>query len=223
MFCLDENNEPYLKLADKSKGKITVSNSLEKGYIYASFFFYDKVMDELKKLDTMIRKVMDEIRMEVHFEENKNMLMELSARVRYTIGNNALDAFIKEILAEDGFALSLTPADYELKKFNEIKEAIWSELFENFVNMTFRNATDVGGYKTFKFTEEYVKELTDRQRKLLAPALRMAGFINQIRLEEFQLLPDFSARYKPIPVREKFDAKEEEIKMNLKRLMEKYL
>gem|GEM_PF-1167407 len=222
-FGLDDKFEPYLIIPGNNKPVIYVKNPLEKGYIYASLFFYDEVMKELKKLDKMIRKVIDEIQMEIHFEEKSKMLMELSARVRRTIGDDSLDAFIKEILAEDGHAISLMPADYELDKFLKIKEAIYSELFENFINVTFRNATDNSGFKTFKFTEEYINELTDRQKKLISPALRMAGFISQIRLDEFQLTPDFSVRYKPITLNDKFDAKEDEIKMSLKKLMEEHL
>ncbi|MCL2755512.1 MAG: hypothetical protein FWE45_00460 [Firmicutes bacterium] len=221
-FSLDAKFEPFLTITADAKTRAIITNPLEKGYIYASLFFYDEVIREMQKLDKMIRKIMDEIRMEIHYEDPSKILMELSARVRRAIGDDSLDAFIKEILAEESRAISLLPTDSEVTKFLTVKEAIYTELFDAFVNMTFRNASDQGEFKSFKFTDEYIGNLTDRQKKLISPALRMAGFISQIRLDEFVVTPDWTVRYKPVSLREKFDAKEEEIKSSLKKLMEQH-
>jgi len=152
------------------------------------------------------------------------MLMELSMRVRRAIGDDSLDAFIKEILAEESRAMVLMPTAAEREKLAAVKENIFIEVFSNFVNMTLRNSADsAGDFKTFKFSGNYVEMLTERQKKLMAPALKMAGFIEQLRLDKFELLPDWTVRYVPARLADKFDDKEEEIKMSLKKMMEKHL
>jgi len=225
-FELDPNFEPVLAVRDPSTNEVVrrvpITNAMEKGYIYASLYFYDEVAKEVEKLHKMIRKILDELNQEVKIENPTLLLMELSNRVKQAIGDDSLDALIKEMLAEHTRAIALIPDDGEMKKLMVIKEAVYAELFQNFVNMTFKNATDIGELKTFTFAPKYVTSMTERQQRLLAPALRMAGFINQIRMDAFELLPNWQVRYKPTPTGGSFDAKEDEIKNGLKRLMEEH-
>jgi len=217
-FVLDEKWEPWLAVAGEKK--VQVTDSLDKGYVYASLFFYDEVMREIGKIEKMIKKIQDEISMEVVIEDSSRMLMELSSRVRQAIGDDSLDAFIKEILAGDSPAITLMPTEGEREKLRTVKESIFIELFQAFVDKTFRNSKEAGELKIFKFEEKYIGVLSNRQKRLLAPALRLAGFIEQIRLDSFEILPDFTVRYKPVRLSEKFDVKEEEIKLSLKKMME---
>ncbi|MCL2846274.1 MAG: hypothetical protein FWE38_01145 [Firmicutes bacterium] len=225
-FILAENNEPHLAVRNATTGEIEktvpITSPMEKGYIYASLFFFDEVDKEVIKLNKMIQKVLDELQQEVNIDNPTLLLMELSNRVKNAIGDDSLDALIKEMLAAQTKAIALMPDAEEMKKLMVIKEAIYTELFNNFVNMTFKNSKDVGGFRTFKFTNEYVETLTERQKKLLAPAIRMAGFINQLRLDGFELQPDWSVRFKPHRIEQTFNAREDEIKTNLKRLMEEH-
>ena len=226
-FILDSGFEPQLAVRDETTGEISktipVTDPLEKGYIYASLFFYDEVIKEVDKLNKMIGRILEELEEEVRVENPTLLLMELSNRVRSAIGDDSLDALIKEMLAEKTKAIALIPDEGELKKLMVIKEAIYTELFNNFINMTFKNSRETGEVRTIKFTKEYIDTLTERQKKLLAPALRIAGFVNQIRLDGFELLPDWSVRYRPGRIAEQFKDKEEEIKTRLKKMMEQYL
>lgn len=226
-FVLDEKFEAYLAVregvGDAIIKKVLVENPLEKGYVYANLYFYDEVWREVGKLHKMIKKIYDEISMEAVIEDPSKLLMEISTRVRNAIGDDSLDAFIKEILANEARAISLLPDEQELAKLALVKESIYTEVFNNFTAMTLRNATDVGEAKTFKFTDDYIDSLTERQKKLISPTLKVVGFINSVKLDEFELFPDWTVQYKPVQLKENFDAKEEEIKVSLKKLMEQYI
>jgi len=226
-FILDSQMQPHLAVRDIATDEISktvpVTNPMEKGYIYASLFFFDEVTKEIEKLNTMIQRVWDELNQEVVIDNPTLLLMELSNRVKSAIGDDSLDALIKEMLSEKTRAMALMPDDAEKQKLMVIKEAIYTELFHNFIKITFKNATEYGEYKKFTFTKDYVDQLTERQKKLLAPALRVAGLIQQIRLDEFELQPDWTVRYKPGRISEDYATKEEEIKNSLKKLMEQHL
>ena len=225
-FLLDAKFEPYLMVKGedgKEEKRVPVTNPMEKGYIYACLFFYDEVDREIKKLYKMINKIIDEIRMDAHIEDASKLLMELSARVRSAIGDDSLDALIKEILSKESRAISLIPTPDELAKLEKIKDAIFTELTENFSAMTLRNSEQEGDKKVFKFTKEYVNSLTERQKKLISPALRLIGLVHQIRLDEFTLTQEWQVKYKPVRLIDKFSTKEEEIKNSLKKMMSAHL
>ena len=228
-FVLSDKFEPSLAVRNHNNEiikRVPITAPIEKGYIYASLFFYDEVSKEIEKLKKLITKIREEIAQEVVITDPSRLLMELSARVRSAIGDDSLDAVIKEMLATDpvigggGMAISLLPTEKEEKKLAQIKEAIFMELYQDFVKNTFSSATVAdNGMKTFTFKPAYIESLSPRQKKLLAPSIRLSGFIEKIRLDEFTITPDFVVKYRPIPLAEKFDTKEEEIKNSLKKLM----
>ena len=218
IFKLDDKFEPFFE--SESGKKVSLTKPLEKGYVYASLFFYDEAMREIEKLGLMVNKIRNELAQEVHIEDPTKLFMELSSRVRSAIGDDSLDALIKEKLAGDFRVMALLPTEGELSKLMGVQDAIFKELFQNFVDMTFKNTQDVGAVKSFRFSQDYVNALTERQKKLLSPALRMAGFINKLRLDEFEILSDWSVQYKPVPLNEGFESKEAEIKLSLKKLLE---
>jgi len=226
-FILDDKFDIFLavrnNLTNEITGQVPVENPMEKGYIYACLYFYDEVEKEVGKLRAMINKMLDEINLEVHIPESAKKLMELSARVRGAVGDDSLDAIIKEELSKEGRAIALMPSQAEAEKLEKVLDSIFIELFQGFSMVTLHNTKDEGAFKTFRFTEEYIRSLTDRQKKLLAPAIRMVGFENSVKLNEFEILPDWSVRYKPERLSESFEAREEEIKMSLKKLMEEHL
>ena len=226
-FVLDENFDLFLAKRDPATNAVTqrfaVENPMEKGYIYACLYFHDEVAKEIDKLHNMINRMLEEINMEVHIPESSKKLMELSARVRQAVGDDSLDAIIKEILAKEERAIALMPDQAELEKLDKIFESIFTELFESFSMVTLRNTKDEAGFKIFRFTEDYIRSLSDRQKKLLAPAIRMVGFKNMIRLNDFEILPDWSVRYRPERLEEDFTQKEDEIKAAIKKMMEQHL
>ena len=221
LFSLDEKFEPFF--TSGSGQAIYLTKPLEKGYVYASLFFYDEAIKEVAKLEKMINKIRDELAQETHIEDPTKLFMELSARVRSAIGDDALDGLLKEILAQDFKVIAFLPSDEEIEKLLNVKEAIFKELFETFTNMTFKNTIDVGDAKSFTFSEKFVSTMTERQKKLMTPALRMTGFINRIRLDELTVSPDWVVKYKPIPLHEGFEAKENELKQSIKTLLEENL
>ena len=206
---------------DKVKKGAAIETPLEKGYVYACLYFYDEVAKEIEKLETTIRKVLEEVLVEMPKAEAPIMLIEVSNRIRAHIGDDSLDALIKTILAEQAKHIALMPEAQEWEKLEKIKEAIFTELLTDFSKLTFGKATSVGDYKSFTLSKDYVAQMTALQKKLLAPALRMVGFINQLKLSAFEIMPDWTVRYKPEYMSEEFDEKEEEIKVNIKKLMEK--
>jgi len=226
-FILDDNFDVFLAKRDtitkEIVDKFPVENGMEKGYIYACLYFYDEVEKEINKLRAMINKMLDEINLEVHIPESAKKLMELSARVRGAVGDDSLDAIIKEVLAGEERAIALMPTPDEIEKQEKVYESIYTELFESFSMVTIHNTKDEGGFKTFRFTQAYIDALTPRQKKLLSPAIRMVGFENSAKLNDLEILPDWSVRYIPERMSEDFSQKEEEIKISLKKMMEQHL
>jgi len=226
-FVLDEKFDIFLavrnNLSGETTGKVPVTDPMAKGYIYACLYFYDEVEKEVNKLRAMINRMLDEVNLEANIPEPAKKLMELSARARGAIGDDSLDAMIKEELAKEERAISLIPDAQEIEKLEKILDSIFTELFESFSMVTLHKTKDEGPYKTFRFTDEYIAALTERQKKLLAPAIRMIGFENSVKLNDFEVRPDWSVRYIPERLSENFEAKEEEIKFNLKQMMEKHL
>ena len=215
-FSINGNGEAIL-----TAGGVLVDNAMDKGYVYAALYFYDEAQREVDKLDKMINKIKTEITQEVYIENDQTkMLMELSTRVHRAIGDNSLDAFVKEILARDGGAgLALVPSNDETKKFEGVKESIFLELLVNFYETVYTKAKVVGMYRTFKFASEYVKTLTERQKRLVSPALKLVGFMNGLRMDELELMADWSVLYAPRPLNQNFNATENEIKDRLKQVI----
>ena len=212
-FVLDEKYELFLGANNEP-----VRDSLLKGYIYANLYFFDEVEKELNKLRKMIEKIREEIAMEVDIgDDPSKLLLELSVRVRNAIGDDSLDAFIKEILAETHKHIALMPDERENEKFLKVKESILLELFANFFKITFSSIKAGGDTPSFQLPQKYVDDMTERQKKLLAPAIRMVGFANRIRLDKLEIRPDFTVRIVPEQLSEDFDKQEESIKHNIKR------
>jgi hypothetical protein len=221
-FSLSEKFVPELVINEGGKTRrVPLENPMDRGYVYACMYFYDEVKKEVDKLDKMIRKIYDEVALMMGEDNPPVMLIEMSNRIRTAIGDDSLDALIKEILAEKAKHIALVPEPREVEKLNVVCESIFTELLAGFYSVTFAKAKDSAGYKTFSFTKDYVNEMTDRQKKLLAPALKMVGFLNQLKLNDFDLMSDWSVRYIPELLPEKFDEKEEEIKVSIKKLMER--
>ncbi|MCL2851246.1 MAG: hypothetical protein FWE01_02690 [Firmicutes bacterium] len=226
-FQLDEKFDVYLAVPSENEHgaftkRIPITSPIEKGYLYACLFFFDEITKELDKLRKMINKIIDEIRQDVHIEDPSKLLMELSARVRNKIGDDSLDAFVKEILAEEMRALSLMPTEKEIKKLEEIKDSILLELLNAFKEMTIDQATSHNDVYTFTFPKDYYEDLNPRQRKILSPAIRLTNLYNQIRMEDLKFFPDRRVQYRAIHISNKFDATETQIKESLKQLMGKH-
>jgi len=226
MFALDEKLEPFLQVRDVEGNlikKVYIAEPTHKAYIYASMYFYDEVIREVEKLRGIIYKIKGEIKMEVAIEEPVRLFLELSNRVRCRIGDDSLDAFIKEILS-DKIERNLTflPTDTELNRFLKVKQSLYTELFDTFVDLFFGKVKDAS-QQVVKIPIKYVDTMTDRQRNLFQPALKTAGLISRLRLDRLEMKPDFSmVAFIPVALNTSFDEKEEEIKNALKKMMEEY-
>lgn len=220
-FSLDKDYNLVLK---DTKAKL--EDPLSKGYAYACLFFYDETQKELDKLRALITKFKNEIITELGYDESEpsKMLMELSARVRQSLGDDdSLDAMIKEMLSEKNKHIALMVEASERDKLNKITGAIFSEIVESFYNMTFNDSREVGDKKSFQFSAEYINKLTDRQKKLLSPAIRMIALSNQIKLNFFEISPNFVVKYIPERIANSYARQEEQIKDNIKDLIKKHL
>ena len=199
-------------------GNFELTDPMCKGYIYANLFFYDEVQKEIKKLRDMVEKIHDEVVLELAIDPNEvdKLLLEISMRARRAIGDDGLDLVIKEFLAQRTRHLALMIDKKEEQKFDQICEAIFIELTQAFYTMTIQSATDLDrGVKTFKFAHEYIDAMTPRQKPLLAPAIRMVGFENQVKLTNMEITRDFTVKYIPEPTAP-FTKQEDTIKDQIK-------
>ena len=214
-FKLDEK---YNVLLNTTK-KVEVTDGLEKGYIYAAMYFYDEVDKEIKKLEKIVRKEFDMIILESPNMDVAIMLLELSRRVKAAIGDDSLDALIKEILSEHSKHIALALEKRESEKLETIKESILVETIDN-LYQTIINKPDIDkdGFKNVALTQSYTDKLTERQKKLIAPAIKMVGFLNSVKIDSLDIR-NFTASFKMFAMTSPFAAKEEAIKASLKKLM----
>jgi len=214
-FKLDEKFVPY---HDGVK-KIKVEDAMAKGYVYAAMYFYDEVNKEIVKLEKMIRKTVDEVMMESPAIELPILLVEVSKRVRDIIGDDGLDLLIKNMLGERDKHLSLLPTADEKAKYEKICQSIFTELAESlFATVLGRAESGEGEYRS-ALTEKYVAAMTERQKKLFSPALRMIAFVNGFKLVELKVSPEFEVVFQIEKLKKPFAEQEEIIKDNLKKLM----
>jgi len=252
-FKLDEKYNVFLNI-DK---KVEVTDGLEEGYIYAAMFFYDEVDKEIKKLVTIVREKSEAIKLDSPDLDISMLVLELSRRVKDVIGDDSLDALIKEVVGENEpvKSISLTPETAEIQKYGAVKEGILSEsiqiLFDTIIKNTDHLCKECGnemrydpktgmykckncgntikeekGPKRVELSQNYVRTMTTRQKKLLGPALKMVGFLNQIRLDDFELDSGaenerYVVSFSPYALSTPFAVQEEAIKRSIKDFMAK--
>jgi hypothetical protein len=147
----------------------------------------------------------------------EKLLLEISTRARRAIGDDGLDSLIKEYLAEKSHHMSLMVDPNERGRFLQICEAIFIELTKAFFVSTLQQATDLDDdVKTFKFTHEYIEQMTERQKPMLTPAIRMIGFENQLKLNNLEITKDYTCKYQPEPMPATFTKQEATIKDQIK-------
>ena len=215
-FKLDEKFNVFLA----TKKKVQVTDGLEKGYIYAAMYFFDEVEKEVKKLEKIVRKNLDAIKLETTITDPPILLLELSRRVKDVIGDDSLDTLIKEIIAEEQRHIALASEPAEIEKYNAIKESILTETIGSLFDTIIKNSEkNDKGFKTAALAQNYVDKLTDRQKKLLSPAVKMVGYLNEVKLDDFEFKNNI-ATFQVFSMTSPFAAKEEAIKKKLKGLME---
>jgi len=213
-FTLDKDFNVILAESNKK-----LDDPMCKGYVYANLFFYDEVQKEIEKLRGMIKKLHDEVVLELGLspDDPTKLMLEISMRARLVIGDDGLDALIKEFLAEKGRHIALVPDYRERSKYDQVCEAIFIELTAGFFKMTLQSARDLeGGLKMFKLAKDYVDKMTVRQKRLFAPAIRMIGFENQVKLNSFDLSADWTIKYAPEYIPANFKKQEITIKEQIK-------
>ena len=214
-FSLDKSYNVFLE----GNKRVQVTDGLEKGYIYAAMFFYDEVGKEVKKLEKIVRKHLDAINIETTITDTPILLLELSRRVKAVIGDDSLDAFIKEVLGETQKHICLAPESKEIEKWEAIKGSILTESIATLFKTVIQDPEkDSSGFKQITLADVYVEKLTERQKKLLTPALRMVGFLNELRLDDLEI-KDFHVKFRLFAMASPFAAKEEGIKKSLKGLI----
>jgi len=221
---LDDNFELDKDFNIVIKGtKNKLEDPMSKGYVYANLFFYDEVQKEIDKLRALVKKIYNEVALELNINDPIKMLLEISVRARRAIGDDGLDALIKEFLAEKQRHIALMVDTREKMRLTAICEAIFMELTVSFFNMTLQNAKDLtNNVKTFKFSKEYVEKMTLRQKALLSPAIKMIGFENQVKLNNYELAQDFTVKYIPERIPTSFKQQEDTIKDLLKTFIQKH-
>jgi len=200
-----------------SVGKTQLTDPLCKGYVYANLYFYDEVQKEVAKLRQMVEKIFREVTADTSAVDAPKLLLEMSTRATRAIGDDGLDALIKEFLAEKSRNVCLVVDEREKSKYFEICGAIFSELCDSFYTKTLQAAIDLeDGVKMFKFSREYVALMTPNQKVFVAPALRIVGMENQLKMNKLEISQDFTVKYTPQEMNEHFKKQEETIKDNIK-------
>jgi hypothetical protein len=223
-FELDSRHEIWHVERDssgKELRRVPVTNPMDKGYIYAALYFFDDIKREVEKLEKMVRKIRDEIGMESPSLESPIKMLYVSRRVRDITGDDSLDALIKEMLAEEkGKHIALVPEKGELAKYEKVKNAIFTELLSEFTEQTLGNTIqNEGGKCQFSLKPKYIETMTETQKAIFVPAVKMAAFLFGLRLNDFQLMPNFTVSYNAQKLPEPFAAQEEEIKKSIKKLI----
>lgn len=215
-FVLDDKFNIFLG----TKKKAQVVDSLEKGYIYAAMFFYDEVQKEVNKLVKIVRKHLDMIMMESPNIDTAILLLELSRRTKASIGDESLDALIKEMLGETRKHISLSLEQKEVARLYALKDSILTEIIQSlYENVIDKSDAGLAGRRTTTLAQAYVEKLTDRQKRLLGPAFKMVGFLNNVRIDEFEY-KDSVISFQLYAMSSPFSAKEDSIKNSLKKLMD---
>ena len=207
-----------------SLNKATLDDAMCKGYVYANLYFYDEVQKEVVKLRAMIEKIHNEVVLELGADPNEplKLFFEISTRARRAIGDDGLDSIIKEFLAQKSRHIALMVDQRERQKYIQICEAIFLELTQAFYTMTLHSATDLEkGVKMFKFSREYIDSMTERQKTLVAPALRMVGLEHQVKLSNLEISNDFTVRYLAQSVQSSFTKQEDTLKDQIKTFIQK--
>jgi hypothetical protein len=197
----------------------TLSDPLCKGYVYANLFFFDEVQKEIVKLHTMVEGIYNEVVAELGADPNDviKLLFELSTRANRRIGDDGLDSIIKEFLSTKHRHLALMVDAREKLKFLQICEAIFAEIVTAFYTMTLHQAGDLeGGVKIFKFTRDYINDLTERQKAFLAPAIRVVALQQQITLNDLTISQDWTVKYTPDIAHVPYVKQEETIRDQIK-------
>jgi len=215
-FVLDDKYNIYLGM----KKKVQVTDGLEKGYIYAAMFFFDEVQKEIQKLGKVIRKHLDMIMLESPNIETGILLLELTRRTKGSIGDDSLDALVKEIIGETKKHISLSLEGKEIERLYALKDSILTEIIANlFENVIEKAEAGASGRRSTTLAKNYIDKLTERQKKLLSPAFKMIGFINDVRIDEFEF-KDPAISFQLYAMSSPFSTKEEGIKKNLKKIMD---
>jgi len=216
-FVLDEKFNIFFG----PKKKAQVIDSLEKGYIYAAMFFYDEVQKEVDKLGKVIRKHMEMIGLEGGLNaDTAILLLDLTRRTKASIGDDSLDALVKEILGETRKHLSLHLEPKEIAKLHALKDSILTEVIAHlYENVVEKAEGGLSGKRTATLAQAYIEKMTERQKKLLAPAFKMIGFLNDVRIDEFEY-EEPTISFQLYAMSAPFAAKEESIKNSLKKLMD---
>lgn len=203
-----------------AKKKAQITDGLEKGYIYAAMFFYDEVQKEIEKLRKVIYKHLDMIMLESPAIETGILLLELTRRTKGSIGDDSLDALVKEIVGETRKHISLSLEPKEIERLHALKDSIFSEVISDlFENVVEKAEAGASGRRSTTLSQGYVGKLTARQKKLLSPAFKMIGFLNDVRIDEFEF-KDPVLSFQLYAMSSPFSEKEEAIKKNLKKLMD---
>lgn len=223
-FVLDDKYEVLYVVRDNSgreRARIPVVKTMDKGYIYAALYFYDDVRREIEKLEKMVRKIRDEVAAESPSLEAPIKMLYISNRVREVTGDDTLDALIKEMLAEEkGNHLALMPDKEETVKYDKVKEAIFTEQLTDFTKQTLGSSTEAGGMRRFSLGQKYIDNMTERQKAIYVPAIKMAAFLYGIKLNDFQMLPNFTVTCTTQKLPEPFAVQEEEIKNSIKNFIQ---
>lgn len=203
-------------------GKRKIVDDQQKGYIYGNLYFYDDVKKEVDKLRAVIEKIYKEVAAEGGDTETEpeKLLLDMSTRATRMIGDDSLDYLIKEFLSKKSKHICLMSNDAEVKKLLQVHEALFLEITAAFYAATLEHAADgENGEKEFRLTRAYISNMTERQKKLFAPALKLIAFEHRIRLTKMRIGNSYTVKYIPEQLPNAFISEEDKIKEAIKEIV----
>jgi hypothetical protein len=197
-----------------------VTDSVCRAYVFANMFFYDYVDQELgkiyRKLDDKKNELIDSAN--IPPEAVEKLYPPLSNTMKEIVGNSDLDGLIKRELSKVRPHISLILTPEEEENLKKLQNAIFVLEYDKFKKTVMVMDEEMELQKELDFTNDFLKFLTPRGKRLLAPAIKMTALLtNGMSFNKFVLSPEYNLKY--TWARNKQEFNEEEVKDKIKEIM----
>lgn len=196
-----------------------VYNSMQRAYIFTNLFFYDITQREIEKLRKKIRNMHEIVVGSSDFapDDVDHLFPIISTRFNSEIGNNSLDALIKEELATIKPTLMLSLTKAEQKQIDQMKASIFNTEINKFKKALIITQDNKGKPYEFTLSEKYINNLPERCRLFLKPTIKMLAYMDGLQFATFEISPLYKIKYTWSDIHPQFN--EEELKDQIKTLI----
>jgi hypothetical protein len=199
-----------------------VTDGICRAYIFANLFFYDYCEQEMnkifKKLDDKKNELIDSANIPPNATEK--LYPPLAVAMKELAGSNALDGLVKAELAKIRPHMSLELTPEEEGNLKKLQDATFVTEYDKFKNTVMVIDEEMEAEKELTFTPEFLRLLTPRAKRLLAPTIKLTCLLNGgFAFKKFELSPEYKLKY--IWARDRSPFNEEEVKGKIKEIIAK--